>query len=116
MKPPKAPPTKARLVVTPESSLEFGDILGSGAFGTVHEVCLSVYVLRMFSLLLILHPVSKSLAVVAILLITYSFPCLSMHEPFPASMPLTEAVSGPRNKANLIVVNIISSGVLEARG
>lgn len=48
MKPPKAPPTKTRLVVTPESSLEFGDILGSGAFGTVHEVCLSVYVLRMF--------------------------------------------------------------------
>ena len=39
LQPPRAPPNQARLVVTPESTLEFGQILGSGAFGTVHEVC-----------------------------------------------------------------------------
>ena len=36
--PPQAPPNNARLIVTPESTLEFGEVLGSGAFGTVHEV------------------------------------------------------------------------------
>ena len=39
LQPPKAPPNQARLIVTPESTLEFGKVLGSGAFGTVHEVC-----------------------------------------------------------------------------
>ncbi len=31
-------PNAARLVVTPEDSLEFGKELGAGAFGTVYEV------------------------------------------------------------------------------
>ena len=38
LKLPKIPPNQARLVITPESSLEFGQVLGSGAFGTVYEV------------------------------------------------------------------------------
>jgi len=38
LQPPKVPPTQARLIVASESSLEFGDVLGSGAFGTVYEV------------------------------------------------------------------------------
>lgn len=38
LQPPKVPPNQARLIVTAESTLTFGDELGSGAFGTVYEV------------------------------------------------------------------------------
>lgn len=37
LQPPKVAPNQARLIVTAESTLEFGDVLGSGAFGTVYE-------------------------------------------------------------------------------
>ena len=32
------PPKTTKLIVTPEDTLQFGKILGSGAFGTVYEV------------------------------------------------------------------------------
>ena len=38
LQPPKMPPNSTRLIVTPEDTLEFGKVLGSGAFGTVYEV------------------------------------------------------------------------------
>ena len=38
LQPPKVPPNSTRLIVTPEDTLEFGKVLGSGAFGTVYEV------------------------------------------------------------------------------
>ncbi len=41
LQPPKAPPNQARLIVTPESALEFGEVLGTGAFGIVYEVCVA---------------------------------------------------------------------------
>ena len=31
-------PNAARLIVAPEDELEFGAVLGSGAFGTVYDV------------------------------------------------------------------------------
>ena len=38
LQPPKVPPNSTRLIVTSEDTLEFGKVLGSGAFGTVYEV------------------------------------------------------------------------------
>ena len=38
MQPPKVAPNQARLCVVPETALEMGSKLGSGAFGTVYKV------------------------------------------------------------------------------
>jgi len=38
MQPPKAAPNQARLIIVPETALELGKELGSGAFGTVYKV------------------------------------------------------------------------------
>ena len=43
MPPPKVPDHVTRLIVTPEDTLQFGRIVGSGAFGTVYEVINSRY-------------------------------------------------------------------------
>ena len=34
----RTPPGTTKLIVTPEDTLQFGRIVGSGAFGTVYEV------------------------------------------------------------------------------
>ena len=41
LQPPKAAPNQARLIIVPETALELGEELGSGAFGTVYKVLLS---------------------------------------------------------------------------
>ena len=38
LRPPKLPPDATRLIITPETALEQGQVLGSGAFGTVYKV------------------------------------------------------------------------------
>ena len=38
MQPPKAAPNLTKLVIVPETTLEMGKELGSGAFGTVYKV------------------------------------------------------------------------------
>nr|BAA81724.2 protein tyrosine kinase [Ephydatia fluviatilis] len=37
LRPPKLPPDATRLIITPETALEQGQVLGSGAFGTVYK-------------------------------------------------------------------------------
>ena len=38
LQPPKVAPNQARLIIVPETALELGKELGSGAFGTVYKV------------------------------------------------------------------------------
>ena len=38
LQPPKVAPNQARLIIVPETALEMGKELGSGAFGTVYKV------------------------------------------------------------------------------
>eukprot|EP00731_Ephydatia_muelleri_P019538 Em0012g363a len=37
LQPPKVPPNATRLIITPMTSLELGNVLGTGAFGTVYK-------------------------------------------------------------------------------
>ena len=43
--PPKAKPNQAQLIIIPETALELGKELGSGAFGTVYKVLIMSYIL-----------------------------------------------------------------------
>ena len=45
LQPPKAKPNQAQLIIIPETALELGKELGSGAFGTVHKVLIMSYIL-----------------------------------------------------------------------
>ena len=42
LQPPKAKPNQAQLIIIPETALELGKELGSGAFGTVHKVIITI--------------------------------------------------------------------------
>ena len=42
LQPPKVAPNQAQLVIVPETALELGKELGSGAFGTVYKVTIDL--------------------------------------------------------------------------
>ena len=53
MRPPKAAPNQARLRVVPETALEMGSELGSGAFGTVYKVQSTIIPLLTYKFIII---------------------------------------------------------------